>query len=130
MSSAALTRKATLALIDDAYARLEPLDNITWTPYRKRGYEMALTEERNHRGTPREGFSWKLSMPAAARLFVVKRCAETLLGHRAKLRDLYRLQPSYVHMMSVTLDHLQLVRSAWKGLDIESLAALDYQALV
>lgn len=131
LNRAPVSRAATLAFIDKAYCALDVLNNITLTAYRNRCLDMAEAEERLHRrstfGVERR---WGVSIPAAARLFVVKRTAEALLGNRLGIADVIRIQPSALYAASLAVNYRQIIEAAWRDLDVKALAALDYCALV
>lgn len=112
-------------IVSDAYSRLDVLNNIQWTAYRDVCCEMAATEERKHRGS-RMGYSRDASVLNAARMFVVLRIAEALLGKRFETKDLLHVQPSAFYAASIVANYEAEIRAAWADLEIRELVALDY----
>ena len=125
-----VSKAATLAFIDQAYGVLDTLNHIQLTSYRDRCFDMACAEERDHRRSPFGDRTWGISVPAAARLFVVKRIAEALTANRLTIADVIRTQPSALYAASLALNYREIIQAEWQGLNIKALAELDYCALV
>ncbi len=121
-------------LVSRAYTALESLNNIQWTPYRDRCFEMAQAEERAHVRCAPDDYQRPCgySVNGAARLFVVKRIAEYLvqyLVHSCKtptIADVLHYQPSAIYAASIVANYPQEIIAALAGFDIEQLARLDY----
>lgn len=125
------------ALVEPAYRALHVLNNITWTGYRDRCFEMACAEERQHRRGAPNDWRWPkgCSIQAAGRLFVVRRIAENLLGagrggHLPTLADVLHYQPSAIYAASIVANHRERIAEAWKTTDVAKLADLDYVQFV
>ena len=124
-------------IVNEAYSRLDALNNIGMTAYRNVCYRMALEEERGYRrGTP-AGWTWpKGATPqAAARMFVVNRIAEALTAiddddRKLTICDVLHTQPSAIYAASIVANYGAEVMRAWDGLDVTELANLDYCKLV
>jgi hypothetical protein len=122
-------------IADEAYTRLDALNDITMTAYRNVCFRMALEEECGHRLSAPAG--WRrpkgASAQAAARMFVVKRIAEALTAtddRKLTIKDVLRTQPSAVYAASIVANYRDEVMRAWDGLDVAELADLDYCKLV
>lgn len=120
-------------IVDRAYSALHVLNNIKWTAYRDRCFQMAAQEERDHRrGKPADvRLPAGASVPAAARLFVVKRIAKYLSHtgkqtHRPTIADVLSYPPSAIYAASIVANYGAEILRAWKGQDIARLADLDY----
>ncbi len=117
-------------IVDSAYSALYPLNNIKWTAYRDRCAAMAESEERDHRrGKPDSVTLPKgASVKAAARLFVVKRIAESMagVGHQPTIADVISYQSSAIYAASLVANYRDVIAEAWKDQDYASLASLDY----
>ncbi len=122
------------AIVDRAYSALDVLNNITWTGYRDRCYNMACAEERGHRQGAPVGWTWPkgASVNAAARMFVVKRIAEALVDpeHAPTIAGVISMQPSAVYAASIVANYGAKCRKALEGMDLKQLADLDYVAFV
>jgi hypothetical protein len=126
------TREINL-LAGKAYAALQVLNNITWTPYRDKLHDMASAEERQHRHcTPNSWcFPKGASVSAAAKLFAVKRIAEALTGEKKpSIADYLHCQGSAFYAHSIVANYRKECRAALKGHDLAALAALDYVEFV
>ena len=127
-------------LVDNAYSRLDVLNNIKWTAYRDKCFEMACEEERQHRRGKPDGWIYPkgASIQGAARLFVVKRIAEYMLGDRVpSIGDILHFQPSAIYAAAIVANYPDEIRAAWDGkrnngltLNVSELAALDYCVFV
>jgi hypothetical protein len=122
-------------IADEAYTRLDALNDITMTAYRNVCFRMALEEERGHRRSAPAGWRWPkgASAQAAARMFVVVRIAQALTAtddRKLTIKDVLYTQPSAIHAASIVANYGAEVMRAWDGLDVAELAALDYCKLV
>ena len=118
-------------IVNEAYTRLDALNDISMTAYRNVCFRMALEEERGHR----RGWRWPkgASAQVAARLFVVKRIAEALTAtndRKLTIKDVLHTQPSAIYAASIVANYDDEVMRAWDGLDVAELADLDYCKLV
>lgn len=116
-------------LISKAYSRLSVLNNISWTPYRDKCYEMACAEERQHRrGKPADvRIAAGASIQATGRFFVVLRIAQYLLGERMPdIKDLLAYQPSAMYAAALVAAYSAEIREALKDVELRELVALDY----
>jgi hypothetical protein len=121
------------AIVDRAYHALYVLNNIKWTAYRDRCFDLACAEERDHRrGKPADVTLPKgASVQAAARMFVVKRIAEALLGiHPLTVKHFLSVQQSAFYAQSIVANYEQECREALAKFDLEQLANLDYVEFV
>ena len=126
------TREINL-LAGKAYAALQVLNNITWTPYCDKLHDMASAEERHHRHcTPSSRcFPKGASVSAAAKLFAVKRIAEALTGKKKpRIADYLHWQVSAFYAHSIVANYRKECRAALKGHDLAALAALSYVEFV
>jgi hypothetical protein len=125
-----MNRTEKLALIRDAFGRLHALNNICWTPYRERLFDLCETEEKEHRGFGpdfRRYHPNAVSVADTARMFSVKRVAEYLNGEKMPhARQFIHIQRSAFFAASLVANYRKEIRKAWKGLPIGELAALDY----
>jgi len=123
-------------IVNEAYTRLDALNDITMTAYRNVCFRMALEEERGHRRGAPAGWRWLpkgASAQAAARMFVVKRIAEALTAtndRKLTIKDVLHTQPSAIYAASIVANYGAEVMRAWDGLDVAELADLDYRKLV
>lgn len=122
-------------IVDEAYTRLDALNDIGMTAYRNVCFRMALEAEREHRRGAPAGWTWpKGATPrAAARMFVVKRIAEALTAtddRKLTIKDVLHAQPSAIYAASIVANYSTEVMRAWDGLDVAELADLDYCKLV
>ena len=122
-------------IVDSAYTALTVLDNLSLTRHRKRLYGMACDQERWHRCGAPDGHQWPkgASIPAAARLFAVKRIAEALTAtgdRKATVADCIQWQPSAFYAASLAANFGAEILRAWEGQDIAALADLNYVAFV
>lgn len=123
--------KTTLKDIRVAFAALEILNQLTWTPYLDRAFETALEEEKGHRGFApefsRHHTADTIGASDAARLFIVKRVAEYLSGERMpRGKDYLHTQKSCFWCAGLVHKYRKEIRKAWRKLDVASLAALNY----
>jgi hypothetical protein len=125
-----MTTKEKLALVETAFARLEFLNNKTWTPYRTRLFELSLEEERRHRSGDFASAHTAdtVSAPTATRIMSVKRVAE-YLTHASRMpkgKDFLNCQHSCFQAAGLVDQYRTEIRKAWRGLDLTELAALNY----
>jgi len=122
------------AIVERAYSALHVLNNITWTGYRDRCFEMACSEERQHRRGAPAGWRWPAgaSVQAAARLFVVKRIAECLSEPEnvPSIGSVLHYQPSAIYAASIVANYGAECRKAFEGMNLKQLADLDYMHFV
>ena len=116
-------------LVDNAYSRLDVLNNIKWTAYRNKCFEMACEEERQHRRGKPGGWIYPkgASIQGAARLFVVQRIAAYMLGDRVpSIGDILHFQPSAFYAAALVANYAEDISKALAGMDLRALADLDY----
>ena len=125
-------QKETIKLANEAYYKLQTLNNINWTPYRNELFEMNLKDEKQHRkafgGEVRE---YETPMADCARLFTVKHIAEALIKpNRHTIKDILHIKKSCIQAQSLVENYQDRIIEAWKGFDIQALSELDYILLI
>lgn len=125
------TKKEAVKLINEAYYRLECLNNISWTKYRDRLFDMNKASEKQHdQGRP-DHVSRGLSVSDSAKLFTVCWIAEYLTGDK-KAPDaacFINMRSEAFYAYSVAVTYKKEILKAWEGLDIKAIASLDYAEL-
>jgi hypothetical protein len=121
-------------IVARAYAALDPLNNISMSPYRDICYTIARKEELQHRrGKPSfVEIARGATVNAAARLFVVKRIAEAFSGpvDQRTIRDVLYYQPSALYAASIAENYRVEIGRAWHDENVFVLADLDYCAFL
>lgn len=116
-------------LITDAYSALYSLNNISWTPYRDRLFDLCVEEEREHRGSRNDQ---KASVPDSARMLVVRDIAAylTRADKIPSVKGFISYKRSCYMAASLVLNYRKEIRKAWRGFDLKAIAALDYCKII
>lgn len=130
-----MNTKQTIKLARQAYDALSPLNNITWTSYREKLFNLCKAEEKDHRGFMSDfndsHTADTASVSDAAKLMAVKRVAEYLTGHEMpKGSDYLHFQASCFMAAGLVDEYADTIRKAWADFDIGTLAELDYTTIV
>lgn len=125
-------QKDTIKLANEAYYKLQTLNNINWTAYRDELFNMNLKDEKQHRkafgGEVRE---YETPMADCARLFSVKHIAEALIKpNRYAIKDMLHIKKSCIQAQTLVENYQDRITEAWKGFDFQALADLDYILLI
>jgi len=126
-----MTKKEKIKLINEAYYRLECLNNISWTKYRDRLFDMNKAGEKQHDKGRSESCSRGLSISDSAKLFTVCWIAEYLIGDK-KAPDVacyINMRSEAFYAYSLSQQYKKEILEAWKSLDIKAIASLDYAEL-
>jgi hypothetical protein len=125
-----LTKNQKLKLIKTAYSLLDVLNNVRWTAHRDDLLKLCKEEEKHHRGMT--GNEYKLTIDEAAKLFVVYRVAQYLARVIAEpvAKDFIVMQKSAFYAASLVANYRTEIETAWQGVDLEQLCALDYADMV
>lgn len=124
-------KKEAVKLINEAYYRLECLNNISWTKYRDRLFDMNKASEKQHdQGRP-EHVSRGLSVSDSAKLFTVCWIAEYLTEAKKApdASEFINMRAEAFYAYSVAVTYKKEILKAWKGLDMKAIASLDYAEL-
>ena len=132
METGTMNKKETIKLINEAYYKLDCLNNISWTKYRDRLFDMNKTSEKQHdRGRP-EGTSKGITITEAAKLFTVVWIAEYLTEAKKApdAKDYINVRAEAFYAYSCAMQYKAEILKAWEGMDIESIASIDYADLM
>ena len=121
--------KNIIKLINDAYSKLQILNNIDWTPYRENLYKLERQYERNHRNWC-NGREFDFSIDIASKLFVVQHIASALKGTRHDIKSYIYLKQSIFLAESLVLNYEDKIKEALKDFDLDQLCNLDYSFLI
>lgn len=126
-----MTKNQQLKLIRDAYDRLYCLNNITWTKYRDNLYREHLEGERQHDRMRPEGTDRGITLSDAAKLFVVHWIAEYLFGKKAPdVASYINMRKEAFTSYSLVANYRKEIEAAWKDINVQALAGLDYAKLM
>lgn len=126
----ALSKKDSIKLIKEAYAKLEFLNNYTWTPYRDNLFDINKADEKQHDRLRPDSCPRGISISDSAKLFTVCWIAEYLEGKKAPdAKDFLFVRKSAYYAYALFANYEADIRKAWKGLDISAIANLDYAKL-
>jgi len=120
--------KNIIKLINDAYSKLQILNNIDWTPYRENLYKLERQYERNHRNWC-NGREFDFSIDIASKLFVVQHIASALKGTRHSIKSFIHLKQSIFFAESLVLNYEDKIKEALKDFDLDELCELSYSIL-
>lgn len=120
--------KNIIKLINDAYSKLQILNNIDWTPYRENLYKLERQYERNHRNWC-NGREFDFSIDIASKLFVVQHIASALKGTRHTIKSFIYLKQSIFFAESLVLNYEDKIKEALKDFDLDELCELSYSIL-
>jgi len=120
--------KNIIKLINDAYSKLQILNNIDWTPYRENLYKLERQYERNHRNWC-NGREFDFSIDIASKLFVVQHIASALKGTRHSIKSFIYLKQSIFFAESLVLNYEDKIKEALKDFDLDELCELSYSIL-
>jgi len=130
-----MNKKQTISAARKAWDALHALDNQRQRHYRAELLALAVTGERQHR---KFADRWAAYHPGAAsvtdcaRTMAVVRLAEYLTGARNMPvpADYLSTPPECLLAAALVAEYRFLILEAWRGLDVDALAAADYCALV
>ena len=124
-------------LLSDIWHTFEyHLENIDWTSYTDKIYQLALEESRNHDVFRPDGSSRKMSLIQEARYFALKRFAEYAIENQEapQATDFLMMQRSCFAAYSIaTHDRFKNARSAILAKhtkDLKELLTWDYSELI
>jgi len=123
-----MKNKEIIKLINDAYSKLQILNNIDWTPYRENLYKLERQYERNHRNWC-NGREFDFSIDIASKLFVVQHIASALKGTRHTIKSFIYLKQSIFFAESLVLNYEDKIKEALKDFDLDELCELSYSIL-
>ena len=123
-----MKNKNVIKLINDAYSKLQILNNIDWTPYREEIYKLEKQYERNHRNWC-NGREFDFSINIASKLFVVQHIASALKGTRHSIKSYIHLKKSIFFAESLVLNYEDKIKEALKDFDLNQLCELSYSIL-
>lgn len=123
-----MKHKDIIKLINDAYSKLQILNNIDWTPYREEIYKLEKQYERNHRNWC-NGREFDFSVDIASKLFVVQHIASALKGTRHSIKSYIYLKKSIFFAESLVLNYEDKIKEALKDFDLNQLCELSYSIL-
>jgi hypothetical protein len=120
----------TKKLISEAYSALYVLNNITWTPYRDRLFELCRDEEKQHRGHGDR--SWGATINDCARMFAVRDVVSYLIGESKAptAKDYLSYKKSCFMAASLVENYRAEITKALEGHDLKAIAALDYVEII
>lgn len=127
-----LTKKEQIKLINDAYFKLDCVNNISWTKYRDRLFDMNKEGEKQHdQGRP-EGTTRGITITEAAKLFTVVWIAEYLTKAKKEPdpKNYINMREEAFYAYSLAMTYRKEIKEAWKEIDIMELAKIDYAELM
>lgn len=126
-----MTKKESIKMIHKAYDALECLNNISWSKYRDRLYDMNKQGEKQHDKVRPESCSRGLSISDSAKLFTVCWIAGYLIDTRnaPDAKDYINMRSEAFYAYSVSQQYGKEILKAWAGMDIKAIASLDYAEL-
>lgn len=126
-----MSKKDQIKLINEAYSKLDVLNNITWTHYRDNLFREHLAGEKQHDRMRPEGTTRGITLSEAARLFVVHWIAEYLQGKKApEVADYINMRHEAFTSYSLVARYREEIEKAWKDTDVKALTELDYAELM
>ena len=127
-------QKEIIKRVNQAYSKLYVLNNIKWTSFRDKLFNMNKQDEKNHRnsfGDWASNHRDACNISDCARLFVVHNIAESLLNKsKYTIKDLLGIRLSCLYSQSIVENYREIIETAWKDEDINYLSNLDYISLV
>jgi ppGpp synthetase/RelA/SpoT-type nucleotidyltranferase len=127
-------QKEIVKKVNQAYSKLYVLNNIKWTSFRDKLFDMNKQDEKKHR-TSFDNWASNhkdaCNISDCARLFVVQNIAENFLEKsKYTIKDLLGIRLSCLYSQSIVENYREIIETAWKDEDINYLANLDYISLV
>lgn len=126
-----LTKKQSLEIIDFAFCTLPDIGS-GWTDMASQLYEMSLEAEKKHRrGRAREYCA--ISVPEAARLFVVQNLANSIMKPgRWAVVDILHIRNECLYAQAFVEEQGEAIQAAWTaaGVSIPEVLSVDYAALM
>ena len=126
-------QKEIVKKVNQAYSKLYVLNNIKWTSFRDKLFNMNKQDEKNHRaiGDWVSNHKDACNISDCAKLFVVQNIADSLLKKsKYTIKDLLGIRLSCLYSQSIVENYKDTIEKAWKDEDINYLSNLDYISLV
>jgi hypothetical protein len=125
-------QKQIIKTINQAYSKLDVLNNIRWTAFRDDLFDMNKKDEIRHRKSfDNRDYSGVASISDCAKLFVVHNIAESLLNKsKYTIKDLLIIRKSCIYSQSLVENYREIIEKAWESENIKNLASLDYISLI
>jgi hypothetical protein len=125
-------QKQIIKTINQAYSKLDVLNNIRWTAFRDDLFDMNKKDEIRHRKSfDNRDYSGVASISDCAKLFVVHNIAESLLNKsKYTVKDLLIIRKSCIYSQSLVENYKEIIEKAWESENIKNLASLDYISLI
>jgi hypothetical protein len=125
-------QKQIIKTVNQAYSKLEVLNNIRWNAFRDDLFDMNKKDEIRHRKSfNNRDYSGVASISDCAKLFVVHNIAESLLNKsKYTVKDLLIIRKSCIYSQSLVENYREIIEKAWESENIKNLASLDYISLI
>jgi hypothetical protein len=125
-------QKQIIKTVNQAYSKLEVLNNIRWNAFRDDLFDMNKKDEIRHRKSfNNRNYSGVASISDCAKLFVVHNIAESLLNKsKYTIKDLLIIRKSCIYSQSLVENYREIIEKAWESENIKNLASLDYISLI
>ena len=125
-------QKKIIKIVNQAYSKLDVLNNIRWTAFRDDLFDMNKKDEIRHRKSfDNRNYSGVASISDCAKLFVVHNIAESLLNKsKYTVKDLLIIRKSCIYSQSLVENYREIIEKAWESENIKNLASLDYISLI
>ena len=125
-------QKQIIKIVNQAYSKLDVLNNIRWTAFRDDLFDMNKKDEIRHRKSfDNRNYSGVASISDCAKLFVVHNIAESLLNKsKYTVKDLLIIRKSCIYSQSLVENYREIIEKAWESENIKNLASLDYISLI
>ena len=125
-------QKQIIKIVNQAYSKLDVLNNIRWTAFRDDLFDMNKKDEIRHRKSfDNRDYSGVASISDCAKLFVVHNIAESLLNKsKYTVKDLLIIRKSCIYSQSLVENYRKIIEKAWESENIKNLASLDYISLI
>ena len=125
-------QKKIIKIVNQAYSKLDVLNNIRWTAFRNDLFDMNKKDEIRHRKSfDNRNYSGVASISDCAKLFVVHNIAESLLNKsKYTIKDLLIIRKSCIYSQSLVENYREIIEKAWESENIKNLASLDYISLI
>ena len=125
-------QKKIIKIVNQAYSKLDVLNNIRWTAFRDDLFDMNKKDEIRHRKSfDNRDYSGVASISDCAKLFVVHNISESLLNKsKYTIKDLLIIRKSCIYSQSLVENYREIIEKAWESENIKNLASLDYISLI
>lgn len=125
-------QKQIIKTVNQAYSKLEVLNNIRWNAFRDDLFDMNKKDEIRHRKSfDNRNYSGVASISDCAKLFVVHNIAESILNKsKYTIKDLLIIRKSCIYSQSLVENYREIIEKAWESENIKNLASLDYISLI